>query len=89
MQIHVKTQGKTKNRRANSPTVWTPPPSGFLKINFDGASRGNPRPAGFGVVLRDHTSKIIHMMESFLGENKNNVEELTRLVRGLQDAIQH
>jgi len=89
MQIRVQTQGKTKNRRANNPTIWTPPPSGFLKLNFDGASRGNPRLAGFGVVLRNHTSKIIHMMAGFLGENTNNVSELTSLVRGLQDVVQH
>ena len=24
-------------------TIWKPPPSGWVKLNFDGASRGNPR----------------------------------------------
>jgi hypothetical protein len=32
-----------------------PPPLhlGFIKINFDGASRGNPGPTGFGSILRN------------------------------------
>lgn len=27
---------------------------GFLKLNFDGSSRGNPGLSGFGCVIRDH-----------------------------------
>ena len=33
--------------------------------------------------------KIIHMIAGFLGENTNNMVELTGLVRGLQAAVQH
>ena len=69
--------------------LWTPPPSGFLNLNFDGASRGNPGLAGFGTVLRNHTGKIIHLMAGFLGENANNVGEIISLVKGLQDVVQH
>jgi hypothetical protein len=36
-----------------SPEKWKFPPSGFLKLNFDVASKGNTRPVGFGVVFRD------------------------------------
>lgn len=32
---------------------WECPPRGWMKINFDGASKGNPGTAGCGVVLRD------------------------------------
>jgi hypothetical protein len=32
-------------RRPSSPTTWTPPPIGFIKINFDGASKGNLGPS--------------------------------------------
>ncbi|XP_077219625.1 uncharacterized protein LOC143853779 [Tasmannia lanceolata] len=32
---------------------WDPPPSGHLKLNFDGSSFGNPGPAGIGGVHRD------------------------------------
>jgi len=33
--------------------IWKPPPHGFLKVNIDGASKGNPGLAGFGGVIRD------------------------------------
>lgn len=37
---------------------WVLPLEDCLKLNFDGASKGNPRPAGFGCVIRDHSSII-------------------------------
>lgn len=37
---------------------WSPPPNGILKLNFDGASKGNPRPMGFWCILRDHNGSI-------------------------------
>jgi hypothetical protein len=38
-------------RPPDSPSSWSPPPAHFIKVNFDGASKGNPGPAGYGVVL--------------------------------------
>jgi ribonuclease HI len=75
--------------KSTAPRSGPPPPLDCFKLNFDGASRGNPGPAGFGAVLRDHMGKIIHMIAGFLGENTNNVAELTSLVRGLQTAVHH
>ena len=37
-----------------SPDCWNPPPNGFLKLNFDGASKGNPRKVGYGFILRNN-----------------------------------
>lgn len=37
---------------------WAPPPSGTLKFNVDGASRGKSGLAGIGGVLRDHSGSI-------------------------------
>jgi hypothetical protein len=71
-----------------SPTNWSPPPLHFIKANFDGASRGNPGPAGYGVVLRNSEGQILDMEAGFLGETTNNVAELTGLLRGLQMAIE-
>jgi hypothetical protein len=88
LPLNTQTQGKTKNRQAISPTAWSPPPPGFLKLNFDGASRDNPGPAGFGAILRDHMGKITHLIAGFMGENTNNVAELSSLVKGLQKAVQ-
>jgi len=33
--------------------IWKPHPHGFLKVNIDGASKGNPGLAGFGGAIRD------------------------------------
>lgn len=37
----------------------SPPPAGLLKLNFDGASKGNLGQDGFGCVLHNHSSKVI------------------------------
>ena len=63
------------------PSIWTPPKEGFIKLNFDGASKGNPGPAGYGVVLRNSGGEILDMEAGFLGETTNNVAELTGLLR--------
>jgi hypothetical protein len=39
---------QTPRTHIPSPSSWTPPPTGFVKVNFDGASKGNPGPAGYG-----------------------------------------
>jgi ribonuclease HI len=69
-----------------SPTTWTPPPAHFIKVNFDGASKGNPGPAGYGTVLRNSDGEILGLEAGFIGDTTNNVAELTGLLRGLQAA---
>lgn len=41
-------------RREEIMIVWTPPPRSMVKLNIDGASRGNPGSAGCGCVIRNH-----------------------------------
>jgi exonuclease III len=77
----IQAQGKTIHRQASSPTSWSPPPPGFLKLNFDGASRGNPGPAGLGAVLRNHWGKITHLIAGFLGDTTNAPYRVTAGVR--------
>jgi len=38
---------------------WTTPMSGFLKLNFNGAEKGNLGVAGTGGVIRDSSGNII------------------------------
>ena len=56
--------------------VWTPPLVGFVKLNLDGASKGNPRSVGYGGVFKDTTGEIIHTYASSLVQDTNNAIEL-------------
>eukprot|EP00253_Pinus_taeda_P021717 PITA_21717 len=47
---------KTKQNQSianQSHAVYRKPPKGFIKLNFDGAAKGNPGPAGFGALFRN------------------------------------
>ena len=59
---------------------------GALSLYIDGASRGNPGPAGVGVVLYDGGSQILWEFGKFIGETTNNVAEYRALIEGLKKA---
>eukprot|EP00253_Pinus_taeda_P017898 PITA_17898 len=63
---------------------WQLPPEACLKLNFDGASRGNPGIAGIGGVIRNHRGDIIHIFCRSLGECTNNEAEFTAMEQGLK-----
>jgi len=52
-------------------------------LYFDGASRGNPGPAGAGGVIYDAQQKIVDTYAINLGETTNNVAEYGGLLAGL------
>ncbi len=56
-------------------------------VEFDGGSRGNPGPAGFGVVVRSADDGTPLVTEGrFLGRATNNVAEWQGLIHGLKRA---
>jgi hypothetical protein len=59
--------------------TWSPPQISFLKLNFDGASKGNPRKAGVGGVLRDSGGNIIRLYATSIGSTTNNATEFEAL----------
>jgi ribonuclease HI len=66
---------------------WSDRGSGkTLTLHFDGGSRGNPGPAGIGVVLLDEEGTPLYELGEFLGRCTSNVAEYTALVRGLTAA---
>ena len=75
-----KTQPSSQNDK------WQHPPEGGLKLNFDGASRGNPGMAGIGGVLRNQHGEILHIYFKALGESTNNEMEFAALEHGLRIA---
>lgn len=52
----------------------------------DGASRGNPGPAGAGAVLLDGDGRVIAELTKFLGVTTNNVAEYEGFIIGLEEA---
>ncbi|XP_030959169.1 uncharacterized protein LOC115981127 [Quercus lobata] len=40
-------------------TRWSPPQSGFIKVNFDGAVFGNLNMSGIGVVIRNNNGVVM------------------------------
>jgi ribonuclease HI len=52
----------------------------------DGASRGNPGPAGAGAVLLDADGHVIAELTKFLGVTTNNVAEYQGFIIGLEEA---
>ena len=54
----------------------------------DGASRGNPGPAGAGVVLCDEAGDVVGEAFEHLGECTNNVAEYRALLLGLETALE-
>ena len=57
---------------------------GFWRLYCDGASRGNPGPAGAGAALYDPQGKVQAQRGWFLGEATNNVAEYQALLLGLK-----
>ena len=57
-----------------------------VSVHTDGACRGNPGPAGAGVVITDSRGNILRRLKSFLGEATNNVAEYCALIIGLREA---
>ena len=61
----------------------------LITLYVDGASRGNPGPAGIGIVLYDGGNRVVQSYGRYIGETTNNVAEYTALLYGLQEAISH
>jgi probable phosphoglycerate mutase len=60
-----------------------------VRIEVDGGSRGNPGPAGAGVIIRDASDgQVIQEFGIFLGKATNNVAEYRGLLAGLERAAQ-
>ena len=66
------------------PVTQTPARSDTCSLYTDGASRGNPGPAGAGMVLLDASGREIAAKSAYLGRCTNNVAEYKALLLGLE-----
>jgi catechol 2,3-dioxygenase len=58
-----------------------------LTVNFDGGSRGNPGPAGIGVVVRGDGGEVLEERGERIGKATNNVAEYRALLLGIERAV--
>jgi ribonuclease HI len=56
-----------------------------LVAYVDGASRGNPGPAGIGVVIADDEGNVLKEIAEPVGRTTNNVAEYSALIRALEE----
>ena len=64
-------------------------PAHYLIAHSDGGARGNPGPAGYGVVIHDEGGRKIAALSQYLGHQTNNFAEYQGLIAALEYAIQH
>jgi ribonuclease HI len=57
-----------------------------LTLEFDGGSRGNPGPAGIGIVIRAADGTPLATLGRYIGRATNNVAEYRALITALQEA---
>jgi len=57
-----------------------------IEIYIDGACKGNPGPAGIGVVICQK-NQVVKNVSVFIGQATNNIAEYTALIYGLQEAL--
>ena len=58
-----------------------------LIIYTDGGSRGNPGPAGFGVIIYDEHNKVVAEISEFIGVTTNNQAEYKAILAGIKKAV--
>ncbi len=76
-------------RRKRTPSFHFPypePPADCVTATIDGAARGNPGPAAYGVVFEDAKGKALAELSSRLGNATNNVAEYRALLAALAHA---
>ena len=64
-------------------------PLGYLVAHIDGGARGNPGPAGFGVMIEDEAGRPVAKLSEYLGKQTNNYAEYSGLLAALTYALKH
>jgi len=61
-----------------------PTPERYIIAHIDGGARGNPGPAGYGVVVSDSSGKRVAELSEYIGHKSNNVAEYSGLLGALK-----
>jgi ribonuclease HI len=65
------------------------PPAQYLIAHSDGGARGNPGPAGYGVVIQNESGRKVAALSEYLGHQTNNFAEYQGLIAALEYAIKN
>jgi ribonuclease HI len=64
-------------------------PEHYMVAHIDGGARGNPGPAGYGVLIQDESGRKVAALSQYLGHQTNNFAEYQGLIAALEYAIEH
>lgn len=56
----------------------------ILNIYTDGGARGNPGPAGIGVVFQNDRGEVIYTHKEYIGEATNNQAEYLAIIKAIE-----
>lgn len=62
-------------------------PEHHLVAHVDGGARGNPGPAGYGVVIEDEAGHKLTALSEYLGHQTNNFAEYQGLIAALEFTV--
>lgn len=62
-------------------------PQDYVVAHTDGGARGNPGPAGYGVVIERATGERLAAFKKYLGRQTNNYAEYAGLIAALEYAL--
>ena len=75
---------KPATKRATNPVS-----RGWISAHCDGGARGNPGPAGYGVLIQNADGAVLAELSEFLGIQTNNFAEYSGLLAVLDFALTH
>jgi ribonuclease HI len=75
--------------RSLFPSSHPKTPEHYLIAHSDGGARGNPGPAGYGVVIQDEAGRKVAALSEYLGHQTNNFAEYQGLIAALEYAVEH
>ena len=75
--------------RSLFPSPHARTPEHYLIAHSDGGARGNPGPAGYGVVIQDEAGQKVAALSQYLGHQTNNFAEYQGLIAALEYAVEH
>src|SRR5579872_1843620 len=79
-------QSKSSGRLFAEPEASSSRLEGAYTANIDGAARGNPGPASYGVVIRRPDGTPLESIGKYIGRHTNNVAEYYALIAALDYA---